>query len=107
MNESTPPPAPDPDKLPPELESALYYKQNKSSTPLSKKACAGIGFLLFVISGVLSIGFIGFCLLGLAAAIASLFFKGYRFIFVGYALTLGILLLSATIYCAYNPLRID
>jgi len=73
------------------------------SAPPSKKLCTGLGVLLFVVSSGLSFVIPPVCLLGLAAAIASLFFKGYRCIFVGYILTFGVLLLGTVIYCSTHP----
>ena len=101
MNE-IPPPS-DPGKEPPKLPKPAPVLISQQSQPLSKKACAGLGFLVFVLSAVLSIVFPPFCLVGLAVAIGSLFFPGYRFIFLGYILTLGLLLLGLVIYCSNHP----
>jgi hypothetical protein len=77
--------------------------QNK---PLSKKACAGLGVLIFFVSIALSFISPLLCLLGFVGAIVTLFFPGYRLIFVGYILTLGVLLLGTIIYCANSTWEI-
>ena len=71
--------------------------------PPSKKVCAALGALLLVVSCALCYinplaAFIGFLV-----ALGSLFFDGYRCIFLGYALTFGVLLLAAIIYCFTQP----
>jgi len=97
MSEIIPPS--EPVKEPPTLPTQIP----DPNPPMSKKFCAFLGFLLFVGSGVLSIVVLPACLLGLIVAIGSLFFKGYRFIFVGYILTIGVLLLGMIIYCSNHP----
>jgi len=96
MNEITPPS--DPGPITPSPASPQI-----PGTPPSKKFCAGLGSLLFVVTAGLSFVFPPMCLFGLAGAIASLFFPGYRCIFVGYILTIGIILLGLIIYCSNHP----
>jgi hypothetical protein len=71
--------------------------------PPSKKACTALGGLLFIVSSGLAFVFPPLCLVGFVAAVISLFFKGYRCIFVGYILAVGLILLAVIIYCANNP----
>jgi len=75
--------------------------------PPSKALCTFLGFLLFLFSGGLAFLAPPICLVGFVVAVGSLFFEGYRCIFVGYILTVGILLLAAIIYCANTPMRFD
>ena len=97
----TPPPFP-PDPQPPTIKS-----ENQSlQVPIKPWKATGLGFLLFVLTVPFSIIIPPLGLLGLAAAIGSLFFKGYRLIFVGYIGTFGLILLTTIIYCANNPLEI-
>ena len=74
--------------------------------PPSKKVCAALGFALFVVTAAFSFTFPPFFLVGWVVAVASLFFQGYRCVFVGYILTVGVLLLAAIIYCAGHPLHL-
>jgi hypothetical protein len=97
MSEIIPPS--DPEKGP---SQPLPQVSNQSSVP-GKKFYTGLGILLFIGSAVVTFVIPPACLLGLIVAIGSLFFKGYRFIFVGYILTLGILLLGMIIYCSNHP----
>jgi hypothetical protein len=98
MNEIIPPS--DPGKeLPQPASTRLYGK----SEPPSRKLCAALGFLLFVVSGGLAFLFPPLCLVGFAVAVSSLFFKGYRCIFIGYILTIGLILLGTIIYCSTHP----
>jgi len=98
MNEIIPPL--EPDKKPPKpIPANLYYK----SEPPSKKLCTFLGFLLFIVSSGLAFAFPPLCLVGFAVAVASLFFEGYRCIFVGYILTIGLLLLAIIAYCSTHP----
>jgi hypothetical protein len=101
MNEILPPS--EPGKEPSELPPPAPVTVTQPSQPLSKKACAGLGFLIFIVSAGLSLVIPPTCLFGLALAIASLFIKGYRFIFVGYILSIGLLLLGMIIYCSQYP----
>ncbi len=94
----------DPQKEPPKpVPKPIYYQ----GEPPNKKFCALLGFILFVISGALAFVFPLLCFGGLIAAIGSLFFQGYRCIFIGYILGLGLLLLCIILYCANHPLHID
>jgi hypothetical protein len=101
MSEITPPLPPDPSEIPPPVPA------KPPGPPLNKVAQSAIGAGLFIGSGLLCLLIPPFFLVGLIGAIASLFFPGYRLIFVGYISTLGLLLLGATIYCFAHPLRID
>jgi hypothetical protein len=105
MNEIIPPN--DPDKeLPKPFPTRDYNHRAIPSDPPSKALCAFFGFLLFVLSCGMAFAFPPLFFVGLIAAIITLFFEGYRFIFVGYILTIGLLLLSVIIYCANNPFRV-
>lgn len=99
MNEIIPPS--EPSKEPPKPAPTVIFDKGK---PPSKKACTALGFLLFFVSSAMSFVFPPVCLLGLGVAIASLFFPGYRCVFVGYILTVGLILLVLIIYCANNPI---
>ena len=66
----------------------------------------GIGLLIFVISVVLCYANPIFFLIGFAGAVVSLFYKGYRTIFIGYILILGVTLLGVIIYCSTQPFDI-
>lgn len=68
---------------------------------------AGIGVVLFIVSCLLCFLNPFFFLVGLVTAIITLFIKGARCIFVGYILTVGVLLLVAIVYCSTHPFRID
>jgi hypothetical protein len=72
--------------------------------PPSPGFCAFLGFLLAVFgaaSGMASLG-VGF-FVGLVVAFGSLFFEGYRYIFVGYLLThliaIGLFILAIIVIC--------
>ena len=64
-----------------------------------------LGFLLFVGGGVLMIANPLMPLLAFGIAFVFLFVPGYRCIFLGYILTLGLVLLSIIIYCSNNPVH--
>ncbi len=83
MNEITPPSGPEQPPPPPPGQP--------TSVGPGKGACAGLGVALFFISCIGGIALHFLPLLGLGAAITSLFFEGYRYIFVGYILTALIL----------------
>jgi hypothetical protein len=102
MSEIIPPAGPE-GQLPPPVPSPPDGPDN----PPSRKLCAALGCGVFIVSCL-------FCLLspvaflfGLAAAVISLFFAGYRFLAVGYFLTLGVVLLGSIIYCSTTNFRID
>ncbi len=63
---------------------------NKAILPAGpgKIACAALGFALLVLNIIFVFIFPPIAFLGLALAIASLFYEGYRYVFVGYILTL-------------------
>jgi len=102
MSEIIPPSEPGQEPSQP-IPTKVYDKNE----PPSKKLCTFLGFLLFVVSGGLAYASPLFCFVGFVIAVASLFFAGYRCIFVGYILTLGLILLALIVYCANHPLRID
>jgi len=83
MSEIIPPS--EPEKEPPKLFST---RNDDVKEPPGKGLCAFIGFLLLLFTG--AFGFLNplFLVVGLVAAFASLFFDGYRYIFLGYILTL-------------------
>jgi hypothetical protein len=70
---------------------------------------SGIGVLIFVASlGLCALGSNPiFLLIGFVGALVSLFFQGYRSIFLGYILTVGVALLAAIIYCSTHPFNVD
>jgi len=102
MNEKLPPSEPvepNPPSIPPSpapVESGL--------SPL---AAAGIGAAILVVSTVMCLAFPPAFLVGLVGVIVTLFKKGYRCIFLGYIITLGIFLLCAIGYCSIYPPRFD
>ena len=69
----------------------------------------GIGILLFIVSVLLCIPFQSPTIFfyGGVAAFVTVFFKGYRGVFVGYISTLGLALLAAIAYCSIYPVRFD
>jgi len=101
MSENVPPSESDKEPSKPVPEHIYYQGQ-----PPNKKLCALLGFIIFAVSGALAFAFPPLCFGGLIVAIGSLFFQGYRFIFVGYILTIGVLLLAMIIYCSNHPLEI-
>jgi len=96
------PPLPGPETKSPGL---VPLKTDDEKRPLSKKMSAFMGFLLFVGSCVLMIVNPLMPLVGFGIAFIFLFVPGYRCIFLGYILTLGVVLLSIIIYCSNNPVR--
>ena len=99
MNENLPPIDPEsqnPPTLPPKFETPR-------TTP-HFGAMFALGVVLIIISTLLCIalGPVPF-LIGAVAAFVTLFFKGYRGVFVGYISTLGLILLGTIIYCANTP----
>jgi len=74
---------------------------------MSKKLGASIGLVIVVMSIVLVPVFANPypCLVGFILAFISLFFKGYRSIFLGYIISLGLLFLVVIIYCANHPIN--
>ncbi len=72
-----------------------------------KVAQSAIGAGLFIGSGLFCLVSPMFFLLGFIGAIVSLFFPGYRLIFVGYIGTLGLVLLGAIVVCFVDPPRFD
>lgn len=113
MNEIIPTPeSNDPPPVPPEHKLAppnplVPPSAEPIKQPLALGACIGLGVLLCIVSSLLCIVFPPMIVVGLAVAIGSLFFKGYRGIGLGYFLTIGVVLLGTIIYCAAYPLRID
>jgi hypothetical protein len=103
MSEIIPPSEPG-KELPSSTPPAIQVTKSK---PPSKKVCTALGVLLFIVSSALAFVFPPLVLAGLIVAIVSLFFQGYRCVFLGYILTIGVLLLGAVIYCAGHPLRLD
>ena len=101
MSEITPPLPPDPSEIPPPVPAG------PPGAPLGKVAQSAIGAGLFIGSGLLCILLPPFFLVGLIGAIVSLFFPGYRLIFVGYISTFGLALLGAIIFCFAYPPRFD
>jgi hypothetical protein len=104
MNEDIPPAIPpqSPDVPPP-----LPGEPGGPRQPPGKGLLTFFGVLLFVVTTGLCYFLPPFFLVGLIGAIVSLFFRGYRFVFVGYIGTFGVLLLGAIIYCFAYPMRID
>jgi hypothetical protein len=100
MNNDNLPPPPNEEPPPPVVVGP-------AQPPLSKKACAALGFGLFVVGALSVIVFPLLPLVGFIAAFVSLFYREYRCIFLGYILTLGVFLLAAILYCMAHPLRID
>jgi hypothetical protein len=107
MNEITPPPSPEPSQPPENQPPNLPPVVVRSSEPPSKGWCTVIGFLLFLVTSGMSFALPPICVLGFIAAVVSLFFKGYRFIFLGYILPVGLLLLILIAYCSTHPLKFD
>jgi hypothetical protein len=100
MSEIIPPTDPD-DKQP-----VPFLNRNDDPNPSPGPGAvtsALIGFALLVVSIISCFGHLFFALIGLSAAIASLFFKGYRYIFVGFLLTLligtGLIMLALIVIC--------
>jgi len=89
-------------KVPQSFPDREYYRD----MPLGKEACAAIGFALFIGSLLFAVVFRPFGILCILAAFMSLFFKGYRFIFVGYFLSFlisaGLLLLFIITTCGHG-----
>jgi hypothetical protein len=89
-------PAPGPDQIP-----APPSRQSKFA------AMFGLGIVLIVVSVLVCrffqspVPFLG----GTLIAFLSLFFRGYRGIFVGYISCVGLALLGTIIYCANHPLH--
>lgn len=98
MNENLPPPVPEAPKPMP----ASSGIQKPSGAPTPWKA-AGLGALLFIVSAALCFVSPFLTFFGFVFAFACLFIPGYRCIFVGYILAVGLLLLGVIIYCANNP----
>ena len=88
---------------------SLPTKIDASPKPPSFVAMFGLGIGLFIVSILLCIPFQSPTVFGFGAlgAFVTLFFKGYRGIFVGYISTLGIVLLGAIAYCSIYPQRFD
>ena len=87
-------------------EELPNFRPNESEyrdDPPSKGACAAIGVTLMV--GTIVMGFLVPTLAVIAMVIAflSLFFKGYRYVFIGYLLsaliTVGLAFLALIIIC--------
>ncbi|HEV3271754.1 MAG TPA: hypothetical protein VGZ93_06180 [Candidatus Methylacidiphilales bacterium] len=99
MNEN--PPSESEGSKPPSL---LTKTEAPPKTP-SFGAMFALGIVLFILSIALCIPFQSptVFFLGAAGAFVTVFFKGYRSIFVGYISTLGLVLLGIIIYCANHP----
>jgi hypothetical protein len=102
MSEIIPPAGPN-EPIPPPVPPALEGPEK----PPNKKLLAALGAVLFIVTTLLCIVFPLTFLFGFAAAIISLFFAGYRFLAVGYFLTLGVVLLGSIIYCSTTNFRFD
>jgi hypothetical protein len=107
MNENQPPfpPSKPEESKPP----SLPIKSDASPKPPSFGVMFGLGIVLFILSIALCIPFQSPTVFGFGAlgAFVTIFFKGYRGIFVGYISTLGVLLLGAIVYCSIYPVRFD
>ncbi len=68
------------------------------STP-SPMMATGLGALLFIISILLCIVSPIFFLLGFLGAFVCLFLKGYRCVFAGFILMIGVILLGMAVIC--------
>ena len=77
---------------------------NENQSP-SFAAMLGLGVLLNIVSVLLCLPFQSPApfILGALAAFIFLFFEGYRGIFVGFILTVGLILLGTIIFCATHP----
>ncbi len=84
---------------------SLPTKTGAPPKPPGFGAMFALGIVLFILSIALCIPFQSptVFLLGAAGAFVTVFFKGYRGIFVGYISTLGLVLLGTIIYCANHP----
>ena len=98
MDEPTPPPTPQ------EPQSPIVPREPSPPNPL---LAAGAGALLLIISIAACFIYPPAFFLGLVGAIISLFQKGYRWVFLGYIITIGVLLLCAIAYCSIYPVRFD
>src|SRR5271156_1953931 len=103
MNETPPPP---PNKTPLPLDEIPPPPPPPNRSPLTRWQAFGIGLAIFAVSAPLCLLNPIFGFLGLAAAVTSLFFQGYRHIFTGYILVAGVGLLIAIIYC-FATFRVD
>jgi hypothetical protein len=113
MNEIIPTPGPDdqpgnPPSVPIEYKMPAPISP-PGETPLKSEGpgtgiCIGMGVLLCIGSVALCLLIPPIFLAGLALAIASLFIKGYRGVFLGYVLTMGVALLVTIIVCAGHPM---
>jgi hypothetical protein len=101
MSEGIPPPPPDPSEIPPPVPAGT------PGPPLNKAVQSAIGAGLFIGSSLLCLVLPPFFLVGLIGAIVSLFFPGYRLIFVGYIGMFGLALLGAVIFCFAYPPKFD
>ncbi len=90
MNDQPPPPLIEPPASPP------------PNYPSPWKA-AGIGVLIFIASCLFCVANPFFLLVGFIGAVVPLFIKGYRCIFVGYILCVGLTLLALVIACSIDP----
>jgi hypothetical protein len=113
MNENIPTPGPDDQPETPPSVPAAYKMPPPISpsggTPPKSEGpgtglCIGMGVLLCVVSTALCLLMPPIALAGLAVAIATLFVKGYRGVFLGFILTIGVVLLGTIIYCAGHPM---
>jgi hypothetical protein len=110
MNENIPTPQPD-DQSGTPLPVPAEYKMPPPRTPPESEGpgtgtCIALGVLLCIVSTGLCLLIPPIFLAGLAVAIGSLFVKGYRGVFLGFILAIGVALLGAIIYCAGHPLNV-
>jgi hypothetical protein len=100
MNEPLSPPEPEPPKPP-----SSAFKPEPPPDPPNFWAMLGLGVALNIVTLLVCLPaqspmpFI-FAALG---AFISVFFRGYRGIFVGFVGTFGVILLSIVIYCSNHP----
>lgn len=81
------------------MNETIPPRQPGKKSP-SNVVCAGIGVALFVLSIGLAFLIPPAALIGLFIAIVSLFVEGYRYIFLGYILPAGLILLFIIVSCA-------
>jgi len=96
MSDQLPPPEPSSPQPPP------FQEKPAPVYPAAWKT-AGIGALIFIVSAALCFANPVFFLFGFIGAFVSLFIKGYRPIFLGYILCMGLVLLVLTVVCFINP----
>jgi len=97
--------------LPPEPETPVPATRPKPPAAPSSPGFGlmfGLGVLIIIISIVLCVAAQSPAplFLGALSAFVSLFFEGYRGIFVGYIATVGLVLLATIIYCSNHPFNV-